>query len=117
MKPYLGSENNFQKAVARYLDSRNLFWCHIPNGMRTSIKQASVHKAMGMRSGMPDVMIFERKHTYTGLAIELKVGKNKPTANQKACMEQLKKRGWFACVSYSLDEVIEIVDDYLRLSL
>ena len=42
------------------------------------------------------------------IAIECKIGKNKPTALQEAYLEEIRKRGGIAIVAYSLDDVINL---------
>jgi hypothetical protein len=42
------------------------------------------------------------------IAIECKIGKNKPTDLQNAYLEEIKKRGGIARVAYSLDDVVDL---------
>lgn len=42
------------------------------------------------------------------IAIECKIGKNKPTDLQNAYLEEVRKRGGIAVVAYSLDDVMNI---------
>ncbi|HEX8196380.1 MAG TPA: hypothetical protein VF571_09345 [Pyrinomonadaceae bacterium] len=42
------------------------------------------------------------------IAIECKVGKNKPTELQEAYLEEIKKRGGIARVAYSLEDVSDL---------
>ena len=89
MTKYQGYETNFQKTLARFLDQYGVVWCHVANERQTSIKQSrggryyspegNKLKSMGVKKGVPDVMIFEPRDGFVGLAIELKVGSNKPT--------------------------------------
>lgn len=76
---------------------------------------------MGVRSGMPDVMIFNykinkenNKLIHTGLAIELKIKPNKPTENQLEVLGLLKKQGWQTHVCYDFDKAKSVIDNYLR---
>jgi hypothetical protein len=110
------TENELQKAVARLLDHSGLVWCHSPNeGLRTP-RQGAHAKAMGLKSGFPDVAIFDGPFKswgvdshFNGLAIELKVGKNKPTPSQLECHERLRGCGWRVEVCYSMDEVLAVL--------
>jgi hypothetical protein len=111
---YIGKEDNFQKSVARYLDSLNILWCAVPNGGSRNVIEATKLKAMGTKKGVPDILIFEPKKEYKGMAIELKVGKNKPSEYQLEWIEQLNKRGWYCIISYDLDEVMKEIDEYLQ---
>src|SRR3972149_6681497 len=91
--PYIGTEDNFQMAVARYLDYEGVLWNHTANERKTNsmVSKKGVRyspggnklKAKGVKSGVPDVMIYELRGNYNGLAIELKVGRNPLSENQK----------------------------------
>ena len=109
-------EDDLQIQVARYLDLRGWLWNHCANERKTTPQAGARLKLKGVRSGVPDVMIYEYWETLDewtgargfGVAIELKAGKNKPTANQRAWLEALEARGWRVAVCYSLDEVVEV---------
>ncbi len=111
-KRYKGREDDFQKAVANYLDINKAFWFHCPNGGSRNVIEATKLKAMGVKSGVPDVLIFDQRHDFSGLAIELKVGYNKPSDQQFAIFDELVQRNWMVVVSWSLDEVITLIDWY-----
>ena len=111
--PYVGSEDNFQKAVARYLDAKGVLWFHCPNGGHRNVAEAAKLKAMGVKAGIPDILILEPRKFCYGFAIELKVGKNKCTDRQKEMQRHFIAHNWNVLVSYSLDEVIFEIDKYL----
>jgi hypothetical protein len=111
---YKGREEFLQKAVARYLDTIRVLWFHCPNEIKASPQYLKKRKLLGVKSGVPDVCILEPNKDYKGLFIELKVGYNKPSENQKKWIENLEKRGYKTLISYSLDEVIDVVNDYLN---
>ena len=108
-------EDNLQMAVAKLLDYSNVLWCHVANERRTSIQAGARLKAKGVKKGVPDVLIFEPKGNYIGLAIELKIKPNKTTKEQEYWMQELIKKGWFCDVCYSFDEVKNLLDNYLEL--
>lgn len=110
------SESQLQRAVARVLDASGLLWCHVPNGGQRHPAVAKKLKAEGVKAGVPDVLVFEEcrggymDRTFCdGLALELKVGRNKPTAAQVEWHERLRKSGWRVEVCYTLDEVFGIL--------
>ena len=111
-KKYVGTEDNFQKAVARYLDTLGAFWFHCPNGGSRNAIEASKLKGMGVKAGIPDCLILDQRKGYSGLAIELKVGYNKPSEQQLAIFDKLVSVNWLVLVSWSLDEVITMIDYY-----
>lgn len=112
------TEAQLQMAVARYLDARGFLWCHVPNGEARNAVTGAKLKRMGVKRGVPDVLIFDkgskfgpdRYREWIGLAIELKVGKNKVTPSQVEWLDALEKKGWHCAVCYSLDEVIANVE-------
>ncbi len=113
---YRGTEDNLQKAVAKYLDLVGAFWFHCPNGGSRHALEAMKLKTMGVKAGIPDCMILDSRHGYAGLAIELKVGYNKPSEHQLAIFDKLLERNYMVLVSWSLDEVISAVDYYYSIN-
>lgn len=115
-------EDALQKSVARLLDSTGLDWFHPANGeVRNAITGAKL-KVMGVKAGVPDIMIFNGHAGYEdditcwicGLAIELKAidakGKRpKPRPNQLAWHERLRGCGWRVEVCYTIDEVLAVL--------
>jgi len=114
-KRYDGSEDMFQKSVAKYLNAINAFWFHCPNGGSRHALEALKLKDMGVKAGIPDCMILDQRHGYSGLAIELKVGYNKPSEHQLAIFDKLVERKWMVIVSWSLDETISLIDNYYNI--
>ena len=113
-KKYIGKEDDFQRSLAKYLDMKGVLYFHSPNGGTRNVIEATKLKRMGVKSGVPDILIFNRKKDYSGLAIELKVGYNKPSENQLEFMKLLNEQGWMCVVSYSLEECIDLVDFYMN---
>src|SRR3990167_10924738 len=104
-KPYIGTEAQFQQSVAHYLDSLGVLWMHPANERKTTPQAGARLKRAGVKPGVPDVLIFEcgqdttttgYTSTIKGLAIELKVGKNKTSPEQRSWLERLENRGWAA---------------------
>jgi len=79
-------------------------------------------KEEGVRSGVPDIFLpvvkmdlkINDPHIYGGLWIEMKVGKNKPSEQQKWWMEKLQEQRYVTVVCYSAEEAIEQIQDYLK---
>ena len=113
-KKYIGKEEDLQKAVARFLDTNRVLWFHCPNEIKAAPQYLKKRKLLGVKSGVPDVCILESNKDYKGLFIELKVGYNKPSENQIKWLNNLDQRGYKTLISYSLDEVIDVVNDYLE---
>ena len=69
-------------------------------------------KDMGYLNGMPDLFIPEPVGRYSGLFIELKVGRNTTTDNQNEVLSKLCERGYKVAVCYNLDEFMKVVKAY-----
>lgn len=100
-KAPLPSEEAIHKAVAQFLDTvikPPEFWSTIPSGGGGKIRGARL-KAMGLKRGLPDLMIFRPGPQI--LAIELKAPKGSLTPDQKAVREILRACGlmWTTCKS------------------
>lgn len=113
------SEAQLQMSTARYLDARGFLWCHCPNGEARNAVTGAKLKRMGVKRGVPDVLIFNNgrhrdskgfEYAVYGLAIELKAGKNKTTDEQAIWLLELEGHGWKCAVCYSLDEVVAQVE-------
>lgn len=112
---YEGKEDDLQKAVARVLDLEGVLWCHVANERKTSVIQGAILKAKGVKPGVPDVLIFEGRGGFSGLAIELKTGYNKPSKNQLKWLYELDFNNWKTVWSNDYDEILKIINEYLAL--
>jgi hypothetical protein len=114
---WIASEAQLQECTARLLDAIGLLWCHVPNGGLRNKNVAAQLKRHGVKPGVPDVMIFEKFSTnmghnlgylfWCGCAIELKYGRNNPTAKQYGWLNKLKDNLWYTKVCRSMAEVVE----------
>ena len=87
----------------------------IPNGGFRHIVTAMRLKAEGVRAGVPDIFIAYPMNKKHGLFIEMKVGKNKPTENQKEWLFRLAKNGYAVFTCYSWIEAARTICEYLNL--
>lgn len=117
-KKYEGPEADFQKSVANYLRLKGLEgkFHHSPNEGMMKPQYGAKRKAMGVSSGYPDIMIHKANSMYCGFAIELKVGRNTLSPEQIKWLENLKNEGWKVMCSYSFDEVMHEVEEYLKIA-
>jgi hypothetical protein len=108
-------EDKLQIACAKYLALQypNMLWHHTPNGGSRNAIEGAKLKRMGTKPGVADILILEQNKSFTGLAIELKCGKNKPTPEQVEFLNRVKRRGWEAKVIYNIDDFIKVVDEYM----
>ena len=87
---------------------------HIPNGGKRNVKEAARFKAMGVKSGVPDLCLPVPRGGYAGMYIEMKYGKNKPTNNQNNWITKLQQQGYCVTVCYSGKEAADIIEGYLK---
>lgn len=87
---------------------------HSPNGGQRHKATAGRLKAMGARSGFPDLILCVPRGTYVGAAIEMKVGRNKATGNQLAWLQHLSDVGWYTAVCVGVDEAMKTLRLYMR---
>ena len=122
-------EDDLQRAVAQLLDSLGWLWWHTPNGGRRSKIEAKRLKGLGVKPGVPDILILEPwtcltcrddppepkcpvcrdRTTGFGVAIELKAKKRKPTHEQKIVLAELQRRGFLCSVCRSIGEVVTVI--------
>tara|TARA_B100000519_G_scaffold3813_2_gene3742 strand:- start:1347 stop:1691 length:345 start_codon:yes stop_codon:yes gene_type:complete len=107
-------EYELQKAVCKYLDLQGYLYCSTMGGQYQKYhSQRNKAKATGYKKGIPDIIIYEPIGKWHGLAIELKVGYNKPTQHQWYWNEQLNKRGYISEICYDLDTAIAVIETYM----
>ena len=114
---YLSKEDRLQNAVMAYLKIKhpNAFAIHVPNEGKRSPFERYKFKYLGGVSGVPDILVFSQNANKCGLAIELKVGYNKPTPNQKECLKRLENANWGVYWVNNYDDAIKIIDNYFKM--
>ncbi len=98
-------EESLHRSVASYLDAclpLDAVWFHPPNGGARSVAEAGIFKALGVKAGIPDVVIVWQGRPYF---IELKPEKGKLTQAQAAMLMRLQKAGAPASVCRSVEAV------------
>lgn len=96
-------------------DERYLNIYAVPNGGLRNIRVAVKLKKEGVRSGVLDINIDWPSGGFNGLRIEMKVGRNKPTDNQKEWIKRYNRAGFKTEVCYSFDEAIKVTENYFKL--
>ena len=86
---------------------------HVPNGGYRTRAEAGRFKAMGVVAGVPDLLLFAPRGVYNGLALELKAGAGKPSANQVEYLDLLSRSGWRTQLCYSVEDFQLAVSNYL----
>lgn len=106
------SETEIHIALAQHLTQRgrrDMVWWHTPNeGVRT-IAEASRLKAMGVKAGIPDLVLVFGGRMY---ALEIKTRTGKLSADQKAMLVWLEAAGATAEVAHGLDQALDILQSW-----
>lgn len=86
---------------------------HVPNeGKRSQIMGRQL-KRMGLKPGVPDVILPVAKGRYHGLAIEMKNLRGRPSGDQLAWIECLRGVGWRAEICHGWKEAVDVIRAYL----
>jgi hypothetical protein len=86
----------------------------IPNGGSRHKVEAFRLKASGVRAGVPDVCLPVPRSHWHGLYLELKVGKNYPSPEQKEWLRLLGEQGYQTAVCYSFEAARNEIISYLN---
>lgn len=103
-------ERALHKAVAEYLDKalpKEAYFFPVPNASKRGLIQAMNMKRAGeFKPGIPDLFVIYRGRT---IGIELKSGRNKPTAQQLETHSALMLAGAVVTTIRSLQELYDFL--------
>lgn len=88
---------------------------HIALERKCSPQYGAVLKRMGVIPGISDIFIPRKSGIYSGLWLELKVGKNKPTPAQADFLVQMTKEGYMAVCVYGSEAAIEFIKTFYEI--
>jgi hypothetical protein len=129
------TEHTLQVACVQWLRAQypNVPFTAIPNAAKRTPRQGKWMKDEGLQKGFPDLLIAKgivgggeqiNEHTwdfnldtcdiYHGLFCELKSGRNKQSPEQLEWMEKLRNEAYKVEVIRSIEEFIEVVNEYLK---
>jgi hypothetical protein len=107
-------EDQIQRAVLEHLrlrGPRDAYWFHVGNGgFRTAIEGA-ILKSLGVRAGVPDLIII---HTGKTFALELKADGNKPTKIQIEAQDAMRAAGAEVAVATGIDQAVTQLESWGR---
>jgi len=91
---------------------------HVPNGGSRHGAEAQKLRQMGVRQGVPDLLLPAAiargpESAWKGLALELKSPSGRLRDTQKWWIGRLKEQGWAVAVAWSVDEAIHVIQRYL----
>ena len=101
-----------QWACGKYPELKLLF--HVPNEGKRSVYTGARMRSEGLRAGVPDICLPVAKKRYHGLFVEMKVGKNKPTANQIEWLSSLEEQGYMTAICYGWEAAKVVIENYLK---
>jgi len=108
------TEEQEQRALAEWLDWHGIRWFHPANGGARTKAEAGVFRAIGVKPGVPDVIIVDPPPAVQGpcgVAIELKRREGGRISDaQREWLARLRYRGWWAEVCAGADEAIELLE-------
>jgi hypothetical protein len=87
---------------------------HFANERKCSVQQGRILKRMGVKKGVADFFLALPLDGYAGFWLELKVGKNKVTAEQQEFLNRKKARGYMCAACWGFDAAKELILAYLR---
>ncbi len=110
-------EDGIQKTVADTLDALGVLWCHVPNGGKRSPIEAAIMKGLGVKPGVPDIMIFDPppiaevchacgNTKERGTFIELKSKDGVLSPDQSDWIQELLKRRWVGGIGRGVDDTL-----------
>lgn len=123
------TEAYLQKHLCLWMKTQypNLIFRSGMEGLHLSMVDAQYSSIVNSHRGFPDLMIFEPKGSFAGLAIELKTDeakvfkkdgslcKNEHLAEQATMLEMLSERGWITSFAQGWDEARDLIEKYLKL--
>ena len=102
-------------ALVQWLELHAIRYTHVPNEGLHKVQYRVKQKRLGVKPGVPDILIFDRPPLYpenVGVAIELKRQKGgRVTPEQTAWLEHLKARGWAVAVCQGAMEAIRVLQE------
>lgn len=106
-------EQILQQQIARFLDTAYpaLLWFHCPNGGARTKVEAAILKTMGVKAGVPDIIMVlpDGRAAF----VELKAGRGTLTEAQMAFKARSQALGCAWAEVRSLDEMIGLAERWL----
>jgi len=109
------SEDDEQRQLIQWcrLDPRLQFLFHIANENTAGIKWGIRNRQLGVKSGVPDLMLPIPAGGYHGLFVELKTKRGKVSPNQQRWLDALNTFGYKAVVCYGWESARDEITAYL----
>lgn len=86
---------------------------HVPNGGQRGRRGAAIFKNMGVRAGVPDLLLLQPRQGFAGLGIELKSQLRMTTDAQEIFGGALLQSGYLWIVLREIADAQALIRDYL----
>ena len=110
-----------QKAVVRWAELNAGRWpelrllYHVPNERKCTPQQGALNKALGVKSGVPDLVLPVARGVFHGLYIEMKRKKGGSLSpSQKWWLAELEKQGYKAVRCNGFEAAADEIEKYLQ---
>lgn len=113
------NEDDIQQALFAYLAHIEpripevAFIYHVPNGGRRSVATGARLKRLGVKRGVPDIIVPMARQGYHGMAIELKRPDGRLSPHQQHWLAMLTQEQWYAIVCTSWIAAARLIVIYL----
>ena len=110
-------EHDIQVAIVGLLESiePTPLYSATVGGVRLAIHTAKKMKEAGYSKGVPDMLVYEPRGMYAGLAIEVKTEKGRASDEQKEWIRALNSKGWRAEICKGFEECADVICEYFDL--
>ena len=114
--PYTNPPEEMEQiALVQWLELHKIKYTHVPNEGKHKVQYRVKQKRLGVKSGVPDLLIFDPPPNYpdnVGTAIELKRRKGGSVSQeQTAWLNILQERGWTVAVCKGAGKAIEFLEE------
>ena len=109
------SEDDEQRQLIQWCRTRPelQFLFHIANENTAGIKWGVRNRQLGVKSGVPDLMLPIPAGGYHGLFVEMKTRRGKVSDNQQRWIDALNAFGYRAVVCYGWEAARDEIESYL----
>ncbi len=108
------TEEQEQIKLVVWMEKNNIPFYHVPNQRRCNQRQGLKFKRLGVKAGIPDIVIPHPTKRYHGLYIELKrVKGGRVSQEQWEWINFLRSKGYCAEVCRGFLEARELISSYL----
>lgn len=101
--------------AGRWPELKMLF--HIPNGGSRGKAEAGRFRAMGVKSGVPDLFLPVARGPYHGLFVEMKRTRGgRVSPEQREWIQELIMQGYAVVICHGWEDAAQVIGQYLRLN-